>query len=194
MLDHVQPTDVAGVLFAVVAIGAGWFAIRRSRDLRRASALIARQRVVEAEHETAWEAQRADDRVLHDLLGSGVLRLDASLHITDANAAAHSLLGRPPGSLVGRTLLEAFLDRQVEGIARAARKDGLATGEAKLADVDGPTLLVRAHRVPTTTASGSSSRTSPSSAGCSASGPSSSTTCRTSCGRRSRPSASSRRR
>ena len=146
MLDGVQPTDLAGMLFAVIAIAAAWYAIRRGRDLRRATALIARQRATDAEHTATREAERTDDRVLHDLLTAGVLRLDATLHITDGNAAAHVLLGRAPGSLAGRTLLEAFLDRGVEGIARSAQADGTASGEAKLADVDGPTLVVRAQR------------------------------------------------
>src|SRR4029079_2042583 len=116
MLGDVQPTDLAGVLFAVVAVAAGWGAIRRTRDLRRASALIARQRTAEAAQAARTEAERDDDRILHDLLSSGVLRLDNGLHITEANAAAHALLGRQAGSLIGRTLLEAFLDRGVEGI------------------------------------------------------------------------------
>jgi two-component system phosphate regulon sensor histidine kinase PhoR len=43
--------------------------------------------------------------------------------------------------------MEAFLDRRVEELAREALAEGSATGEAKLADADGPTLVVRARRL-----------------------------------------------
>jgi hypothetical protein len=39
--------------------------------------------------------------------------------------------------------MEAFLDQRVEALVRSARTDGTTTtAEAKLADVDGPTLAV----------------------------------------------------
>ena len=55
---------------------------------------------------------------------------------------------RASGSLVGRSLIEMFLDLQVEAIARAAFADGRATGEVALAGADGPRIVVHAHRAP----------------------------------------------
>ena len=68
--------------------------------------------------------------------------------IVAANAAAHGLMERAPGSLVGRSLIEMFLDLQVEAIARAAFADGRATGEVALAGADGTRIVVHAHRAP----------------------------------------------
>jgi two-component system phosphate regulon sensor histidine kinase PhoR len=144
----VEPPVIASLVLAVIAIVAGWFAIRRTRDLRRAIALIGRIRAEDAREAESRDAERADDQSLHDLLSSGVLRVDDGMRITDANAPAHALLSRAPGTLVGRTLMEAFLDPRVEGLARATRSDGTSTtAEAKLADIDGPTLVVRAQRL-----------------------------------------------
>jgi two-component system, OmpR family, phosphate regulon sensor histidine kinase PhoR len=145
----VEPPVVASLILAVIAIVAGWLAIRRARDLQRATALIGRIRAEDTLAAQARDAERADDHLLHDLLSSGVLLVDDGMRITEANAPAHVLLSRGPGTLVGRTLMEAFLDQRVEGLARAARIDGTTTtAEAKLADIDGPTLVVRAQRLP----------------------------------------------
>jgi two-component system, OmpR family, phosphate regulon sensor histidine kinase PhoR len=48
--------------------------------------------------------------------------------------------------LIGRTLIEAFLDVQVEAIAKAALEAGSATGEIGRTEADGRHLLVRARR------------------------------------------------
>jgi two-component system phosphate regulon sensor histidine kinase PhoR len=145
----VEPPVIASLVLAVIAIVAGWFAIRRARELRRATALIGRIRAEDTRAAETRDAERADDRTLHDLLSSGVLLVDDGMRITDANVPAHVLLSRGPGALVGRTLMEAFLDQRVEALARAAGTDGTTTtAEAKLADVDGPTLAVRAQRLP----------------------------------------------
>src|SRR4029079_323589 len=49
------------------------------------------------------------------LMGVGILRLDHELRIELANTAAHLLLGRTPGSIVGRSTMEAFLDPRAAG-------------------------------------------------------------------------------
>jgi two-component system phosphate regulon sensor histidine kinase PhoR len=72
--------------------------------------------------------------------------VDRGLQIVAANGAAHTFLGRPPGALIGRTLIEAFLDVQVEGIARAAMDQGSSTGEVTRTDGDVRRLLIRARR------------------------------------------------
>ena len=96
------------------------------------------------------EDELAADRHEHDLLTEsltqGVISIDGGLRIAGANSAADHLLGRPKGALIGRTVIEAFLDIQVESIARAALDQGSATGEFVRAEADGRRLLVRARR------------------------------------------------
>jgi two-component system, OmpR family, phosphate regulon sensor histidine kinase PhoR len=92
----------------------------------------------------------ADDRRERDAfvesMGQGVLTVDGGLRIVAANTAAHAVLGRAPGTLVGRTIIETFLDVRVEAVARTALGQGSATGEFGLTDADGPKLVVRARR------------------------------------------------
>jgi two-component system phosphate regulon sensor histidine kinase PhoR len=96
--------------------------------------------------EVELAADRHDHDLLIDSLAQGVISVDPSLRIVGANATAHTFLWRPPGGLIGRTVIEAFLDAQVESIARAALDQGSATGEIGQAEADGRRLLVRARR------------------------------------------------
>jgi two-component system phosphate regulon sensor histidine kinase PhoR len=102
-----------------------------------------RTRNNELEEELA--ADRHDHDLLIDALGHGVLSVDHGLRIVGANSAAHTFLGRPPGALVGRTLIEAFLDVEVEAIARGAMDQGSSMGEIGRTEGDAR-LLVRARR------------------------------------------------
>jgi hypothetical protein len=99
----VEPPVIASLVLAVIAVVAGWFAIRRARDLRQARALIGRIQAEDMRAVETRDAERTVDRTLHDLLSSGVLLIDDGMRITDANAPAHVLLSRAPGTLVGRT-------------------------------------------------------------------------------------------
>jgi two-component system phosphate regulon sensor histidine kinase PhoR len=83
---------------------------------------------------------------LADLSGAGVVRLDDDDRVTYANLTAHTLLDRAPGSMTGRTAIEAFIDRRIESIAVNARAHGFATGEVALGSGDGIMLEVRARR------------------------------------------------
>jgi two-component system phosphate regulon sensor histidine kinase PhoR len=85
---------------------------------------------------------------LADLMGVGILRLDEALHVELANHAAHILLDRDPGSVTGRSAIEAFLDSRVEDVIVAARDSGSASGEFRLRPPDGPIVVVRARRSP----------------------------------------------
>ena len=105
-----------------------------------------RERATRLEDEAT--AAAADRAALIEALRLGVIGVDERLRIVTANAAAHGLMQRAPGSLVGRSLIEMFLDLQVEAIARAAFADGRATGEVALAGADGPRIVVHAHRAP----------------------------------------------
>jgi two-component system phosphate regulon sensor histidine kinase PhoR len=99
---------------------------------------------------TRFEIELAADRHDHDLLidslAQGVVSVDPSLRIVGANTTAHTFLRRAQGGLIGRTVIEAFLDAQVETIVRAALDQGSATGEIGQAEADGRRLLVRARR------------------------------------------------
>ena len=91
---------------------------------------------------------------LADLVGVGIVRLTDDLRVEVANTAAHVFLQRDPGSMLGRTAIEALGDHRVEAIARQAREAGWASGEVNLADETGEdqrpgaTLVVRARRSP----------------------------------------------
>ncbi len=90
-----------------------------------------------------------DDRTAFvDAMAQGVLFVDDRLRIVRANAAAHELLGKTATPLAGHSLIEAFLDTGVEGLARTAMASGSASGEIAVAGADGPRLLLRARTAP----------------------------------------------
>jgi len=91
-------------------------------------------------------ADRHDHELLMESLTQGVITIDGDLRIVAANAAAHGFLGRQPGGLIGRTVIEAFLDAQVETIARSALDHGSSVGEVGRADPSTRRLLVRGRR------------------------------------------------
>ncbi|MEA2621809.1 MAG: two-component system, OmpR family, phosphate regulon sensor histidine kinase PhoR [Chloroflexota bacterium] len=74
----------------------------------------------------------SDAPYLHRLIdeaGLGLVRLDRRLVVKAANGAAHRLLERRPGTLIGQSAMEAFLDHRVEETARGATEGGSATTE-----------------------------------------------------------------
>ena len=77
---------------------------------------------------------------LADLLPVGVLRIDANRRVREANPRAHALLGVRPGRLVGRSVMEAFLDISVE---RFLEKGG-GTTEVRLGAGEPRTVALRA--------------------------------------------------
>lgn len=105
-----------------------------------------RERLAASEFELDQQVRNAS--YLADLMGVGILRLDDALHVELANQAAHILLGRPPGSVVGRSVMEAFVDARIEETIVAARDSGSSTGEYRLRPPDGPIVVVRARRSP----------------------------------------------
>ena len=58
------------------------------------------------------------------------------------------MLERKPGSMAGRSALEAFVDARIEGIARTAMESGSANGEVTVRSSSGATVTVRARRSP----------------------------------------------
>ncbi len=98
--------------------------------------------------EFALDQRLRDLAYLADLIGVGIVRLSDDLRIEVANTAAHVFLHRGPGTMLGRTAMEAFGDHRIEGLAQEAADRGAAAGEVSLRDPDGPTLLIRARRSP----------------------------------------------
>jgi two-component system phosphate regulon sensor histidine kinase PhoR len=105
--------------------------------------------------EFGLEQRLRDLAYLADLVGVGIVRLTDDLRVEVANTAAHVFLRREPGSMLGRTAIEALGDHRVEAIAQGAREAGWAGGEVALADPEpggtgatGGTLIVRARRSP----------------------------------------------
>jgi two-component system phosphate regulon sensor histidine kinase PhoR len=140
----VEPAVVVSVALATALLVVTIVAVRRGQALDRALATIRRLRDEGASRDEAAADRAADDAQLHGALDSGLLRLDESMRIHEANPRAHSLLGHQPGALVGRSIMEAFLDPSVEGLVEDALQTGAATGEIRPAGPDGPVLVIRA--------------------------------------------------
>ena len=83
MLDPMDPWLIVAILLVVVLL-VGQLAVRRRRDLQRASALVARQRSEADRRATAHAAEAADHALLLDLLATGVLRLGSDRRIGEA--------------------------------------------------------------------------------------------------------------
>lgn len=141
------------ILLAIV-LGVAW---ERGAVLDRLGALVGGpRRELEARARDAlaqlqaneWRTNQlfADLGQLADLSGAGVVRLDDDDRVAYANLTAHTYLDRAPGSMVGRTAIEAFIDHRIEAIAARARNQGFGTGEVTIGPEDGITLEIRARR------------------------------------------------
>jgi len=159
--------DVA-LLIILLAGGAAALAVvgRRLRDRERQLAVIARsletiptataiQSAVERRARDASVTERRLDEALRDreflgrLLGVGAIHVDDDGRVDVANPAAHALLEVSPGSLIGRTVMEAFVDARVASIIDEAREGGGATRELLATRRDSArSLVVRARRSP----------------------------------------------
>src|ERR1035437_5279122 len=92
-------------------------------------------------------ADLSDDlRLLADGLAVGIIRLDNELIVRYANPAASLFAAPQPGILIGRSLMEAFIDHRIEELAELAGRSGAANSELTLRSADGPSLVVRARR------------------------------------------------
>jgi two-component system, OmpR family, phosphate regulon sensor histidine kinase PhoR len=158
-VDWVVVTFIgAQAILLALAIGV---ALARGRDLEAIGELTTdrhlagdiparvrqlRERLTASEFELDQQVRNAS--YLADLMGVGILRLDEGLRVELANPAAHILLGRSAGSIVGRSAIEAFVDARFEEVVASARDTGSASGEFRLRETDGPTVVVRARRSP----------------------------------------------
>jgi two-component system, OmpR family, phosphate regulon sensor histidine kinase PhoR len=145
------------LVVGLLALAFGAFLAGRARDVAAAIGASGADDAVAAARATRERADRlaadtaaaeADRDAFLDSLQIGVLGVEPGFRIVAANPAAHILLGREPRTLVGRSVIEAFLDTEVEAIARAAIENGSATGEYAPSGPDGPRLVVRARRSP----------------------------------------------
>ena len=147
----------AQAILLAIAIG---FVLARGRELESIGALLKegasddlaarvrrlQERLTASEFELDQQTRNAS--YLADLMGVGILRLDDSLRVELANPAAHLLLGRPAGSIAGRSAMEAFVDTRFEQLVIAARESGSASGEFRVRGPEGPVIVARARRSP----------------------------------------------
>jgi two-component system phosphate regulon sensor histidine kinase PhoR len=93
----------------------------------------------------APDAALATDPVA-DLLPVGVLRV-VDGRVARANARAHGLLGIAPGRLVGRSVMETFLDARIEALLAAIAPGGTAAAELRTPGPDEGVVALRASRL-----------------------------------------------
>ncbi len=165
LVDGLEVGILIGVLAAAAAAGLT-LGLQR-RGLRRASGAApvaaplpahpdaaddappATSLAAAAGHASAPDRDAAADlAVVSELAGPGLLRVDADLTVRAANEAAHRLLGRRTGGIVGRSLMEATADHRIEELVRASQVDGTASGEVTIRTAAAPTVVVRAGRAP----------------------------------------------
>ena len=161
---HARPVDpwfVASIVLAIALALAITVARRRDLEVRRARlavsvspdspsgdlvSAVSRLQAQADDDARALAHERLERANLADTLESGVIRVDAALQIVEANDLAHGQLGRPAGSLIGRSLMEAFLDETAESVARAALEAGVVGAELRPAGPDGAVIALRARR------------------------------------------------
>jgi len=80
--------------------------------------------------------------LLDDLLPVGVVRFGPDRRVAQANPRAHALLDVAPGRLVGRSVMETFLDLRVERFL----DEGGGTTEVRLGVGEPRTVVLRAAR------------------------------------------------
>jgi two-component system phosphate regulon sensor histidine kinase PhoR len=161
MLDQMDPVVVLFITGLVVIIGyVAGIAISRGRSIDRLAdatgatdADDVERRVREALDDASaarWDSEQVshDTGYLTELLTAGIVRLRDDLVVEFANEAAHAILERRSGTMIGRSALEAFVDARVEGIARTAMEYGSANGELTVRSAAGATVTVRARRSP----------------------------------------------
>jgi two-component system phosphate regulon sensor histidine kinase PhoR len=81
-----------------------------------------------------------------DLVPVGIVQFGADRRVASANAAAHAMLGFAGGRLVGRSVMEAFLDARLEAVLDAIPAGGTASAEVRVGATDPRLLVVRGTR------------------------------------------------
>jgi two-component system, OmpR family, phosphate regulon sensor histidine kinase PhoR len=83
-----------------------------------------------------------DPAELDDALPLGIVRFGTDRRVASANPRAHALLGVAPGRLIGRSVMETFLDARVEPVIDA----GTGTAELRVGEGEPATVTLRALR------------------------------------------------
>ena len=83
-----------------------------------------------------------DAAELDHALPLGIVRFDVQRRVASANARAHALLGVAQGRLVGRSVMETFLDARVEPVIAA----GNGTAELRVGEGEPATVVLRVVR------------------------------------------------
>ena len=155
-----DPWALVAILLAAFAIVLTWITARHQRTAVRIRDVLGVSRDADLAADVGRLRARLDgqDRELAsnrdsatrllETIGPGVLTVDRTLRIVEANPAAHGLLNRAAGSLLGKTVMEAFLDTTVEAAAQSALDIGAASTEIRQAGADGPAIVIRARRSP----------------------------------------------
>ena len=143
-----DPWVIVSLGLGAALAGVAALAVRRGRALEEARSTARRRHVSGTDDARRHADERDAEAVLHEAIGAGVLRLDRGLRVVEASGVAHRLLGRSPGTLVGRSVMEAFLDPGIESVVRSAFGQEAASGELRLDAGEGSALVVRARRVP----------------------------------------------
>ncbi len=136
---------VLAVAGLTAALAAALFVLRRrTAELDALTVAVTPSGVVAA---LPAASDPADDGVTDDLLPLGVIRFGTDRRVLRANDRAHVILGAAPGRLLGRTMMEAFLDAQAE--AYALGTDAIAAEpvlELRLGDPEPSPVLMRVDR------------------------------------------------
>ncbi len=136
------PAAALAALALLVGLAAG-FALARRNGVGVGGALRESQ-----SQSTASASVPAENEIVDfaDWIGVGLLRVNRERTITSANQVAHTLLARSPGALIGRSVMEAFVDHRIADLAREAVSRGAAQRELVFAGEPQPALLVLARR------------------------------------------------
>ena len=155
-----DPWALVAILLAAFALILAWITARHQRTVARIRNVLGVSRDADLAADVSCLSAQVDgqDRELAtsresaarllETIGPGVLTVDRTLRIVEANPAAHGLLDRAAGSLLGKTVMEAFLDTTVESVAQSALDLGAASTEIRQAGADGPAIVIRARRSP----------------------------------------------
>jgi two-component system phosphate regulon sensor histidine kinase PhoR len=143
---------IATIAFAIaLARGASLARIREALGVEPNADPEAAVRTLLDDRERArFEANQSalDLAYLADLVGVGMVHVGDDLVVRLANRAAHTMLDRSPGALVGRSAIDAFADHRLEHAVADARETGFGEAEAVGHDPAARTLVLRARRSP----------------------------------------------
>jgi len=141
----VEPLTLIVLLGPGLALAAALLVIRRRDD--QIDALVTETAAARASARVGADLSRdAETDPADDLLPVGVLRV-VDGHVARANIRAHGLLGIAPGRLVGRSVMETFLDARIETLLAGIGRGGMATAELRMPGPDDGIVALRASRL-----------------------------------------------